>query len=60
MEKVNNKKLRRGLQAIGYVFDELDYQKLKYNGNDRYTVVYASIPNDKKHGGKNNAAITVK
>ncbi len=27
---------------------------------DRYTVIYASTPSDKRCGGKNNAAITVK
>lgn len=53
-------KLRRGLEAIGYVFDASDHQKVKYYGDDRYTVIYASTPSDRGHGGKNNAAITVK
>lgn len=53
-------KLRKGLQDIGYVFDASDHQKVKYYGDDRYTVVYASTPSDKGHGGKNNAAITAK
>lgn len=53
-------KLRKGLEDIGFVFDESDHQKVKYYGDDRYTVVYASTPSDKGHGGKNNAAVTVK
>jgi len=53
-------KLRKGLEEIGYVFDESDHQKVKYYGDDRYTVIYASTPSDKGHGGKNNAAITIK
>ncbi|MDD6482508.1 MAG: hypothetical protein PUF65_09675 [Lachnospiraceae bacterium] len=53
-------KLRKGLEDIGFVFDESDHQKVKYYGDDRYTVVYASTPSDKGHGGKNNAAVTAK
>ncbi len=53
-------KLRKGLEEIGYVFDESDHQKIKYYGDDRYTVIYASTPGDKGRGGKNNASITVK
>lgn len=53
-------KLRRGLEDIGYVFDTSDHQKVKYYGDDRYTVIYASTPSDRGHGGRNNAAITVK
>lgn len=53
-------KLRKGLEAIGYVFDVSDHQKVKYYGDDRYTVIYASTPSDKGHGGKNNASITAK
>lgn len=53
-------KLKKGLEDIGYVFDDSDHQKVKYYGDDRYTVVYATIPGDKERGGKNNAAITIK
>lgn len=53
-------KVKKGLEEIGYVFDESDHQKVKYYGDDRYTVIYASTPGDKGRGGKNNAAITVK
>ena len=53
-------KIKKGLEEIGYVFDESDHQKVKYYGDDRYTVMYASTPSDKGHGGKNNAAITAK
>ena len=53
-------KLRKSLEEIGYVFDESDHQKVKYYGDDRYTVIYASTPSDRGHGGKNNAAITAK
>lgn len=53
-------KLKRGLEAIGFVFDESDHQKVKYYGDDRYTVIYASTPSDKGRSGKNNAATTVK
>lgn len=53
-------KLKGGLEDIGFVFDPSDHQKLKYYGDDRYTIVYASTPSDKGHGGKNNARTTIK
>ena len=53
-------KLKKGLEDIGFVFDASDHQKIKYYGDDRYTVIYASTTSDKGHGGKNNAAITIK
>lgn len=53
-------KLRKELEKIGYVFDKSDHQKIKYYGDDRYTVIYASTPGDKGHGDKNNARITIK
>lgn len=53
-------KIKRELEKIGFVFDPSDHQKVKYYGDDRYTVIYASTPSDRGHGGKNNAAITVK
>lgn len=53
-------KIKKGLEEIGYVFDESDHQKVKYYGDDRYIVMYASTPSDRGHGGKNNAAITAK
>jgi hypothetical protein len=53
-------KLKHGLEAIGFLFDESDHQKVKYYGDDRYTVVYASTPSDKGRGGKNNVRTTVK
>jgi hypothetical protein len=53
-------KLKHGLEEIGFIFDEADHQKVKYYGDDRYTVIYASTPSDKGRGGKNNASITIK
>lgn len=53
-------KLRKSLEELGFVFDESDHQKVKYFGDDRYTVVYASTPSDKGRGGKNNVSRTVK
>ena len=53
-------KLRKNLEELGFVFDESDHQKVKYFGDDRYTVVYASTPSDKGRGGKNNVSRTVK
>ena len=53
-------RLRKGLEDIGYVFDKSDHQKVKYYGDDRYTVIYASTPSYRGRGGKNNASITVK
>lgn len=53
-------KLKKGLEDIGFIFDKSDHQKVKYYGDDRYTIVYASTPSDKGHGGKNNANITMK
>lgn len=53
-------KLKKGLEEIGFVFDASDHQKVKYYGDDRYTVIYASTPSDKGHGGKNNVSITIK
>lgn len=52
--------LRRGLEKIGYVFDKSDHQKVKYYGDDRYTVIYASTPSDKGRAGQNNAHVTIK
>lgn len=53
-------KVKKGLEDIGFVFDKSDHQKVKYYGDDRYTVVYASTPSDRGRGGKNNASHTIK
>lgn len=53
-------KLKKGLEDIGFIFDQSDHQKVKYYGDDRYTIIYASTPSDKGHGGKNNARTTMK
>ena len=53
-------KLKKGLEDIGFIFDQSDHQKVKYYGDGRYTVVYASTPSDKGRGGKNNVRNTVK
>lgn len=53
-------RLKKNLEDIGFVFDQSDHQKVKYYGDDRYTIIYASTPSDKGHGGKNNARITMK
>ena len=53
-------KLKKGLEDIGFIFDKSDNQKVKYYGDNRYTIVYASTPSDKGYGGKNNANITMK
>ena len=53
-------RLKKGLEDIGFIFDDSDHQKVKYYGDDRYTLIYASTPSDKGRGGKNNAAITIK
>lgn len=53
-------KLKKGLEDIGFIFDKSDHQKVKYYGDNRYTIVYASTPSDKGYGGKNNANITMK
>lgn len=53
-------KLKKNLEDIGFVFDQSYHQKVKYYGDDRYTIIYASTPSDKGHGGKNNARITMK
>lgn len=53
-------KLKKGLEDIGFVFDKSDHQKVKYYGDDRYTIIYASTPSDKGHSGKNNARTTIK
>ena len=53
-------KLRKGLEDIGFIFDQSDHQKVKYYGDDRYTIIYASTPSDKGHGGKNNVRNTIK
>ena len=53
-------KLKKGLEDIGFKFDPSDHQKVKYYGDDRYALVYASTPSDKGHGGKNNVRITIK
>ena len=53
-------KLKKGLEDIGFIFDKSDHQKVKYYGDDRYTIIYASTPSDKGHGGKNNARTTMK
>ena len=53
-------KLKKGLEDIGFIFDPSDHQKVKYYGDDRYTIIYASTPSDKGHGGKNNARTTIK
>ena len=45
-------KLKKGLEDIGFIFDQSDHQKVKYYGDDRYTIIYASTPSDKGHGGK--------
>ena len=54
------KQLKKGLEDIGFIFDQSDHQKVKYYGDDRYTIIYASTPSDKGHGGKNNARTTMK
>ena len=43
-------KLKKGLEDIGFIFDQSDHQKVKYYGDDRYTIIYASTPSDKGHG----------
>lgn len=53
-------KVKHGLEDIGFVFDHADHQKVKYYGDDRYTVIYASTPSDKGRCGKNNASTTIK
>ena len=53
-------KIRKGLEDIGFVFDPSDHQKVKYYGDDRYTLIYASTPSDKGRGGKNNVSRTNK
>lgn len=53
-------KLKRSLENLGFVFDKSDHQKIKYYGDDRYTLVYASTPSDKGRSGKNNARNTIK
>lgn len=53
-------KLKKGLEDIGFIFDQSDHQKVKYYGDDRYTIIYASTPSDKGHGGKNNVRNTIK
>lgn len=53
-------RLKKGLEDIGFIFDPSDHQKVKYYGDDRYTIIYASTPSDKGHGGKNNARTTIK
>lgn len=55
-----NPKLKKELENLGFIFDESDHQKLKYYGDDRYIVVYASTPSDRGRGGKNNASNTIK
>ena len=52
-------KLKKGLEDIGFIFDQSDHQKVKYYGDDRYTIIYASTPSDKGHGGKNNVRNTI-
>ena len=42
-------KLKKGLEDIGFIFDQSDHQKVKYYGDDRYTIIYASTPSDKGH-----------
>lgn len=53
-------KLKKELESLGFVFDKSDHQKVKYYGDDRYIVVYASTPSDKGHSGMNNARTTIK
>ena len=53
-------KVKKGLEEIGFIFDKSDHQKVKYYGDDRYTIIYASTPSDKGRGGKNDASITIK
>lgn len=53
-------KIRKGLEDIGFVFDTSDHQKVKYYGDGRYTLIYASTPSDKGHGGRNNVSRTNK
>lgn len=53
-------KIKVGLEKIGFVFDLSDHQKVKYYGDDRYTIIYGSTPSDNDHGGKNNVRNTIK
>ncbi|RHS91012.1 hypothetical protein [Clostridium sp. AM42-4] len=53
-------RLKKSLEDIGFVFDKSDHQKVKYYGDDRYTIIYASTPSDRGHGGKNNVRTTIK
>ena len=53
-------KIRKGLEDIGFIFDKSDHQKIKYYGDDRYTVIYASTSSDKGCGGENNVHTTIK
>lgn len=53
-------KIRKGLEDIGFIFDKSDHQKIKYYGDDRYTVIYASTSSDQGCGGENNVHTTIK
>ena len=53
-------KIRKGLEDIGFIFDKSDHQKIKYYGDDRYTVIYAGTSSDKGCGGENNVHTTIK
>ena len=53
-------RLKKDLEDLGFVFDPSDHQKVKYYGDNRYILVYASTPSDKGRGGKNNVRNTIK
>lgn len=51
-----NGKLLKDLEKLGFVVEyNGKHYKLKYGGDDRYTVTIASSPSDKARSGKNDA-----
>ena len=54
--------LKKTLRELGFEIEDSTskHYKLKYYGDDRYTITYGSTPSDKSRAGKNNAQITIK
>ena len=51
-----NGKLLKDLENLGFVIEfNGKHYKLKYGGDDRYTITVASSPSDKARSGKNDA-----
>ena len=51
-----NGKLLKDLEKLGFVIEfNGKHYKLKYGGDDRYTITVASSPSDKARSGKNDA-----